>query len=69
MIKKLFIFVFIIAGITTFPLLIRYLILTQKSEFINNLYFNLPFIISKNKKCINYDELLYTMEYITFSHI
>ena len=58
MIKKLYIFVFIIIGLLTFPFLIRYLIITQKSKFINNIYFNFPGIISNTKTCTNYDQLL-----------
>ena len=56
--KKLYTLVFIIFGIFTFPFLIRYLILEQKSKLINNIYFNFPGIIRKNKICPNYDELL-----------
>ncbi len=56
--KKGYIFVFIIIIIFNFPFLIRYLIITQKSKFINNIYFNFPGIINKNKKCVSYDELL-----------
>ena len=56
--KNFYIFVFIISCIFTLPFLIRYLILTQKSKLINNIYFNFPGIIRKNKKCLNYDELL-----------
>ncbi len=58
MIKKIYISFFIIFGILTFPFLIKYLIITQKSKFINNLYFNFPGIISNNKNCSDYDELL-----------
>ena len=67
MIKRIFIFVLIITGIITFPLLIKYLINTQKSKLINNIYFNFPVIISKKKKCLNYDELLYKSLDKTFS--
>ena len=58
MIKKLFIIVLIISGLIVFPLLIRYLILTQKNKFINNIYFNFPGIINNKRKCHRYDELL-----------
>ena len=58
MLKKLYILVFIIVGIFTFPFLIRYLILTQKFKLINNIYFNSPGLISNSKKCPKYDELL-----------
>ena len=58
MIKKLYIFVFIIIGTFIFPFLIRYLIIKQKSKLINNIYFNFPGIIKNKKKCLNYDALL-----------
>ena len=59
MLKKSYILVFIIIVILNIPFLIRFLIITQKSKFINNLYFNFPGIINKkNKNCLSYDELL-----------
>ncbi len=56
--RKIFTFVYIIAAIFTFPFLIRYLIINQKSKLINNIYFSYPGIIRNKKKCLNYDELL-----------
>jgi len=57
-IKKRYIFVFIVIAILNIPFLIRFLIITQKSRFINNIYFNFPGIINNKKKCLSYDELL-----------
>ncbi len=67
MIKKHYIIGFILINLVTFPLLIRYLLIKQKSNFINNIYFNFPGIISNKKKCINYDELLINTLDKTFS--
>ena len=58
MTKKHYIFVFIIIAIVNIPFLIRFLIITQKSKFINNIYFNFPGIINNKKNCLSYDELL-----------
>ena len=58
MLKKFyFISIFFFILISS-PYLLRYLIKTEKSEFINNIYFNYPGLITKDKKCIVYDELL-----------
>ena len=44
-----------------------YLLITQKSKLLNNIYFNSSGIIRNNKKCINYDELLLKSLDKTFS--
>ena len=67
MIKKRYIFVFIIIAILNIPFLIRFLIITQKSKFINNIYFNFPGIINNKKNCLSYDELLNNSLDKTFS--
>ncbi len=60
--KKLFIFVCFIFGILISPILIRYLIITKKSKFVNNIYFNFPGLISNKRKCLNYDELYKSLD-------
>ena len=67
MIKKRYIFVFIIIAIINIPFLIRFLIITQESKFINNIYFNFPGIINNKKKCLSYDKLLNNTLDQTFS--
>ena len=58
MIKKLYIICFILLVFVTSPYLIRYLIHTKKIKFLNNLYFNFPVLITNNKTCPSYDNLL-----------
>ena len=49
------------------PFLIRYLIISEKSKLINNIYFNFPGIITRSKKCPVYDQLLVNSLDNTFS--
>ena len=56
--KNLYILIFIFFGLLPLPFLIRYLFVTQKSQLLNNLYFNFPGIITNKKTCLIYDELL-----------
>ena len=56
MTKKLFIL--FISFLTISPLLILILFFSQKNKFINNLYFDMPFIFLRKKKCIAYDYLI-----------
>ena len=56
MIKKNFIY--FISFLTLSPLLFLILFLFQKNKFINNLYFDIPFIFVKKKKCKAYDFLI-----------
>ena len=58
MIKKIYSFFFIILILVTSPFLIRYLLANQKITILNNIYFNFPRIITKNKICPTYDALL-----------
>ena len=58
MIKKIYSFFFIVLILVTSPFLIRYLLTNQKITFLNNIYYNYPGIITKNKSCPNYDDLL-----------
>ncbi len=58
MIKKIYLFFLIVLLLVTCPLLIRYLLINQKISILNSIYFNFPLIITKNKTCPNYDELL-----------
>ncbi len=58
MIKKINSFFFIVLVLVTSPFLIRYLLANQKITFLNNIYFNFPGIITKNKICPTYDALL-----------
>ncbi len=58
MIKKIYSFFFIVLVLVTSPFLIRYLLANQKINILNNIYFNFPGIITKNKICPTYDALL-----------
>ncbi|MDC3046940.1 D-alanyl-D-alanine carboxypeptidase [Prochlorococcus sp. AH-736-A21] len=58
MIKKIYLFFFIVFVIVTSPFLIRYLLAKQKITILNSIYFNFPGIINKNKICPAYDALL-----------
>ena len=58
MIKKIYLFLLIVLVLVTSPFLIRYLLINKKIRLLNNLYFNFPGIITKNKKCPTYDVLL-----------
>ncbi len=58
MIKKIYLFFFIVLLLVTSPILIRYLLLNEKITILNSIYFNFPGIITKNKKCPTYDALL-----------
>ncbi len=58
MIKKIYSFFFIVLVLVTSPFLIRYLLANQKITVLNNIYFNFPGIITKNKICPTYDDLL-----------
>ena len=58
MIKKIYSFFFIVLVLVTSPFLIRYLLANQKITILNSIYFNFPGIITKNKICPSYDDLL-----------
>lgn len=58
MIKKIYLFFIIVLLLVTSPFLIRYLLINQKITILNSIYFNFPGIITKNKKCPAYDDLL-----------
>ncbi len=58
MIKKIYSFFIIVLLTVTSPILIRYLLTNQKIPILNNIYFNFPGVITKNKKCPTYDALL-----------
>ena len=58
MIKKIYSFFLIVLLLVTSPFLIRYLLINKKIPLLNNIYFNFPGIITKNKTCPNYDALL-----------
>ena len=58
MIKKIYSFFLIVLVLVTSPFLIRYLLANQKITILNNIYFNFPGIINKNKNCPTYDALL-----------
>ncbi len=58
MIKKIYSFFLIVLLLVTSPFLIRYLLINKKIQLLNNIYFNFPGIITKNKKCPSYDALL-----------
>ena len=58
MIKKIYSFFLIVLLLETSPFLIRYLLINKKIRLLNNIYFNFPGIITKNKKCPTYDALL-----------
>jgi len=57
--RKPDLFIGIMFTLLCIPFLIKYLISAEKSKLINNIYFNFPLLISSNKKCPNYDELLF----------
>jgi len=57
-IKKIYSFFLIILILVSSPFLIRYLLINKKIRLLNNIYFNFPGIITKNKKCPTYDALL-----------
>nr|WP_245151784.1 D-alanyl-D-alanine carboxypeptidase [Prochlorococcus marinus] len=57
-IKKIYSFFLIVLVLVTSPFLIRYLLANQKITILNNIYFNFPGIITKNKICPTYDALL-----------
>jgi D-alanyl-D-alanine carboxypeptidase/D-alanyl-D-alanine-endopeptidase (penicillin-binding protein 4) len=57
-IKKIYSFFLIVLLLVTSPFLIRYLLINKKIRLLNNIYFNFPGIITKNKKCPTYDALL-----------
>ena len=54
--KKKFFLVFLI--IILIPNYINFLLVNKSIKFLNKLYFNLPFIIYRNKKCKNYDNII-----------
>ena len=56
MIKKFFIF-FIFCLILP-PAFLLILFLSKNNKFANNIYFNMPFIFVRKKKCIAYDNLI-----------
>ena len=56
MINKNFI-IFILCSILT-PLLLLFLFLGEKNKFIKNLYFDLPFLFIREKKCIAFESLI-----------
>ncbi len=56
--KKIYSFFIIVLLLVTSPLLIRYLLINKKIRLLNNIYFNFPGIITKNKTCPIYDALL-----------
>ena len=58
MIKKIYSFFLIVLLLVTSPFLIRYLLINKKIRLLNNIYYNFPGIITKNKKCPTYDALL-----------
>ena len=58
MIKKIYSFFLIVLLLVTSPFLIRFLLINKKIRLLNNIYFNFPGIITKNKKCPTYDALL-----------
>ena len=58
MIKKIYSFFLIVLLLVTSPFLIRYLLINKKIQLLNNIYFNFPGIITKNKTCPAYDALL-----------
>ena len=58
MIKKIYSFFLIVLLLVTSPFLIRYLLINKKIRLLNNIYFNFPGIITKNKTCPSLDALL-----------
>ena len=65
--RKFYFYIILIISILSFPFLIWYLLITQKSKLLNSIYFNSSGIIRNKKKCINYDELLFKSLDKTFS--
>ena len=58
MIKKIYSFFLFVLVLVTSPFLIRYLLITKNITLLNNIYFNFPGILTRNKNCPNYDALL-----------
>ena len=58
MIKKIYSFFLFVLVLITSPFLIRYLLITKNITLLNNIYFNFPGILTRNKNCPNYDALL-----------
>ncbi len=58
MIKKIYSFFLIVLVVVTSPFLIRYLLANEKITILNSIYFNFPGIITKNKICPAYDDLM-----------
>ena len=56
MIKKFFIF--FISCLILPPAFLLILFLSENNKFANNIYFNMPFIFVRKKKCIAYDYLI-----------
>ena len=56
MIKKFFII--FISFLILSPAFLLILFLSKNNKFINNIYFNIPFIFVRKKKCIAYDNLI-----------
>ena len=57
MIKKNLFSLFFLLIVTT-PFFIRYLIINQKINILNRIYFNSPALLTSEKVCPSYDELL-----------
>ena len=57
MIKKIYSFFLTVFLLATSPLLIRYLVINQKIQFLNSIYFNFPRIITRKKTCPSYETL------------
>ena len=56
MIKKFFII--FISFLILSPAFLLILFLSKNNKFVNNIYFNIPFIFLRKKKCIAYDNLI-----------
>ena len=54
--KKIYIYILLLLSLSTFFL--RYLFLSNKNRFLNNIYFNLPILFINKRKCVNYDSLI-----------
>ena len=67
MLKKFWIFLIFVFLLVTSPLIIRYLIIKQKFIFLNGIYFNYPALITGNKSCPAYSNLLNQTLDSTFS--
>ena len=67
MIKKIYSFFLTVFVLATSPFLIRYLVINQKLQLINSIYFNFPAIITRKKTCPSYDTLLNKTLDSTFS--